>query len=195
MIETWAIAFLYAWKKKLDVKLIFYDWPIWFPLSMVVIYLIAEIMIFNNNYWVTQYGTQIKEITLFSYLGLVLKYNLYFSDDDKQKNEFVRFIKSPFIIAILCLIIGYFCNYIAITANSGHMPVFPSYTYFSGYTKISNFTKDSFYILGDYTTKAIWACDNIDIFYSNLSIGDVFVRCYSYILIVFSIKKVNKNKK
>lgn len=195
MIETWAIAFLYAWKKKLDIKLIFKDWPVYFPLFMLGIYIIAEVMIFNNNYWITQYGTQIKQLTLFSYLGLVLKYRLYDSMDINQKNELIRFVKSPFVIAIICLLIGYSINYVAIVSNGGHMPVYASYTYFTGYTDVSSFTKDSFYVLGDSTSKAIWACDCIDIFYSNLSIGDVFVRCFTGILIYFSIKRINKKEK
>lgn len=45
MIETWVIAFLYAWKKKLNVKLIFNDFPIYFPLTMLLVYIVAEIMI------------------------------------------------------------------------------------------------------------------------------------------------------
>lgn len=162
---------------------------------MLWIYIIAEVMIFNNNYWITQYGTQIKQITLFSYLGLVIKYNLYDSMNVKQKNELIRFVKSPFVIAIVCLLIGYLLNYIAIVANSGHMPVFPSNTYFTGYTDVESFTKDSFYILGDHTSKVIPLCDTIDIFYSNLSLGDVFVRIYVAILIYFSIKRVNEKHK
>jgi hypothetical protein len=107
----------------------------------------------------------------------------------------IGFITSPFILAIVCLCIGYLLNFIAIQANGGHMPVFASNTYFSGYTTIESIAQDKFYILGDHTSKAIPLCDTIDIFYSNLSIGDVFVRCYTYIILFFSIKFSNKKQK
>ena len=191
MIETWALVFLYSWKKKLDIKLLFKDWPIYFPLFMLCLYIVAEILIFNDQYWITQYGTQVKQVTLLSYLGLVLK-NKLFDSGNENKNELIRFLTSPFMIAIICLVIGYSLNWIAISANDGHMPVFPSYTYFTGYTDVNSFAEDSFYILGDHTSKVIPLCDTIDIYYSNLSIGDVFVRAYVFILIYFSIKKSNK---
>lgn len=194
MIETWAIVFLYSWKKKYNIKLIFKDWPIWLPLIMLLLYIIAEVMIFNNQMWITQYGSIVKQVTLLSYLGLVLVYNLY-STENKNQSEMIRFIKSPFMIAIICLVIGYGLNFLAISCNSGHMPVFPSNTYFTNYTNPSSFTEDSFYILGDSTSKAIPLCDTIDIFYSNLSIGDIFVRCFAGILIYFSIKRINKKEK
>jgi hypothetical protein len=194
LIETWILVFLYSWKKKLNIKLIFYDWPIYFPLICLIGYIVFEVMIFNDQYWITQYGTIIKPVTLLSYFGLMYKYNLYYSQN-KSKSELVRFLISPFIIGIIFLVLGYIFNGIAILSNNGHMPVFPSYTYFTNYTDISSFTEDSFYILGDHTSKAIWACDCIDIFYSNLSLGDVFVRIYVAILIYFSIKRVNEKHK
>ena len=150
-------------------------------------------MIFLDNYWITQYGNIVKSITILSYFGLVCKYNLYDSAFEKYKNKgLIGFLTSPFMFAIVALGIGYLLNYIAITANGGHMPVFPSYTYFTGYTDPESFTEDSFYILGDHTSKAIPLCDTIDIFYSNLSIGDVFVRGYAFILLYFSIRNANK---
>ncbi|MCE5220164.1 MAG: DUF5317 domain-containing protein [Clostridium sp.] len=188
------LALLYSWHKKLNIKLLFESWPIYLPLCMLCLYIIAEILIFNDQYWITQYGSQIKQITLLSYLGLVLKYKLYDSENTNQ-SELKRFLTSPFIIAIICLVIGYSMNFIAITMNSGHMPVFPSTTYFTGYTDSSSFTKDSFYVLGDSTSKAIPLCDIYDIYYSNLSLGDVFVRCYVFLLIYHSIRRINKNIK
>lgn len=192
MIETWVIAFIYAIKKKYNIKLIFKDWPIHLPLMMLCLYIVCEILIFNDNYSIVQYGTQIKQITLLSYSGLIIKYKLFDSQNENQKNELIRFLTSPFMIAMMCLIIGYGFNGIAIAANNGHMPVYPSNTYFTGYTDVNSFTKDSFYILGDQNSKVIPLCDSIDIYISNLSIGDVLVRIFVGILLFFSIKRSNK---
>jgi len=165
---------------------------------MLCAYIILEIMYFNNCYYISGYTNLFKAITLFSYLGLIYQYELYDSMYDKYKGKgLIAFITSPFILAISCLFIGYLLNYIAIVLNSGHMPVFPSNTYFTSYTDIEEFTKDSFYILGNHTSKAIPLCDTIDIFYSNLSLGDLFIRGYTFIVLYFSIKMNQKyfNKK
>ena len=193
LVETWIIVFLYSLKKKYNIKLIFKEWLFYPPLIMLGVYLIAEVMIFNDNYWITQYGTLIKQVTLFSYCGLVYKHQLYFSMDI-NKSELIRFITSPFIIAIGCLLIGYYCNFVAISSNFGHMPVFPSNTYFTGYTDVNTFTDSSFYVLGDHTSKAIPLCDIYDIYYSNLSLGDLFVRCYVFILLLNAIKRIKIKK-
>jgi len=180
--------------QKYNFRQLLKHWSIYPPMIMLFTYCVLEILYFNNYYQISKYTNIFKSITILSYFGLVCKYDLYDSMYDKYKGKgFISFITSPFVLAIICLFIGYFINYIAISMNSGHMPVFPSYTFFTGYTDIEEFTKDSFYILGDHTSKAIIFCDTIDIFYSNLSIGDLFVRCYVFIILFFSVKKSNKN--
>ena len=108
---------------------------------------------------------------------------------------FIAFITSPFSLAIFCLCVGYFFNYIAIVSNNNHMPLFNDLSYWSGYTDIHSFTVDSFYILGDYKSKYIIFCDIIDLGYTTLSIGDVFIRFYPFVILFFSIKKSNEMKK
>jgi hypothetical protein len=208
LIETWGLVFLIIYIRNrfirllqqnnvdiwqwYDIKLLFRHWSIIPPLIMLGVYIIAEIMIINNNYWITQYGTQIKQITIFSYFFLTNEYQLYKNQKYKD-NNLISFIKSPFILAILFLCIGYLLNGIAVMANSGHMPVFPSNSYFTNYTDIDTFTENSFYILGDNTSKLIPLCDTIDIFYSILSIGDLFVRGYVFIILYYSIKYKNNS--
>jgi hypothetical protein len=153
-------------------------------------------MIFNGYNPIERYGNIYKGITLFTYFGLIYHYELHNSMFEKYKDKGLKaFFTSPFMLAIVCLVIGYLLNYIAIAANSGHMPVFAYNTYFSGYTDINEFTQDSFYILGDYTSKAIPLCDTIDIFYSNLSIGDLFIRAYIFNILFWSVKNSNKKQK
>ena len=212
MIETWLILFLILFirnkfienlernncylYKQYDMSLIFKHWSIIIPVFMLILYIIFEILILNKYYAFLPYCKLYKQITLFSYFGLVYKYDLCISMYQKYRDkELISFVTSPFILSILCLSIGYLLNYIAIQANFGHMPVFPSCTYSTGYTDINSFTKDTFYILGDNNSKLIPLCDIYDIYISNISIGDMFVRMNIFIILLFSIKKSNEIQK
>lgn len=205
MIETWLLVFLVVYihnkfvinlnnkgifiYQKYNTKALFKNWAIYPPLVMLGVYIIVEIMIFCDNYWIVQYGNLIKQITLLTYLGLIIQYQLYNSMYQKYKGKgIIGFLTSPVVLAFVCLFFGYFLNYLAVQANLGHMPVFPSNTYFTGYTDVESFTKDGFYVLGDQNSKVIPLCDSIDIYYSNLSIGDLFVRAYIFIILFFSIR-------
>jgi len=212
MIETWLILFLiifirnkfiqklekenvYLWKQY-NMKLVFKEIYIYLPLLFLILYLILEVLIFNNITWFLPYGAIIKQVTLLSYLGLIVRYELYNSMYEKYRDKgFIAFITSPFSLAIFCLCVGYFFNYIAIVSNNYHMPLFNDLSYWSGYTDIHSFTVDSFYILGDYKSKYIIFCDIIDLGYTTLSIGDVFIRFYPFVILFFSIKKSNEMKK
>ena len=166
----------------------------WLPLFMLFLYIVLEILYFNNYYQISEYTNIFKSITILSYFILICQYDLYDSMYDKYKGKGLKaFVTSPFMLAIVCLFIGYALNYIAIQANSGHMPVFPTMTISTGYTDINEFTKDSFYILGGYDSKMIPLCDIFDLFgYSNLSLGDLLIRCYAFVILFFSIKKLNE---
>ena len=164
---------------------------------MLLLYIILEILYFNNYYFIAEYTNIFKALTILSFFGLICQYELYDSIYDKYKGKGLKaFLTSPFILAIVCLFIGYGLNYIAIVTNGGHMPVFPTMTISTGYTDLNEFTKDSFYILGGYDSKMIPLCDIFDLFgYSNLSLGDLFIRCYAFIILFFSLKKSNKKLK
>lgn len=209
MIETWFLVFLIVFLRnkfvqnleknniylyrQYNLKNIFKHWSIIPPLIMLIVYIIFEAMVFMDYRQIIEYGTVFKQITLLSYLALIVKYELYDSAfGECQKSEIKSFITSPFFFAVVCLSIGYLLNYAAISANGGHMPVFPDLTIATGYTDIDEFTDNSFYILGGFDSKMIPFCDILDIGFSNLSIGDVFVRMYAFIILYFSIKKSNK---
>ena len=82
-------------------------------------------------------------------------------------------------------------------ANSGKMPVYPSLTYFTGYAKPEMFIDSAkygdFHILGDAYTKMIPLCDIFDVFgYCVMSIGDIIVRSFLFLVIYYCIKESNK---
>jgi len=95
------------------------------------------------------------------------------------------------VIATFCLWLGSYLNKVAIVANGGYMPVFPSLTYWTGYVK-PEFIQDGIHILGNAYTYLIPLTDWIDLGYTILSPGDILVRLFALLIIYNSIKISNK---
>ena len=92
------------------------------------------------------------------------------------------------------MVIGGALNDIAIKANGGFMPVFPKLSLWTGYAKLDSFTKvNDIHILGNANVKLKFLTDIFDLGYSILSIGDIFIRFYIFIIIYSSIKSINNN--
>ena len=72
------------------------------------------------------------------------------------------------------------------------MPVFPTLSYLTGYSKLDAFSKvNDIHILGDETTKLKILTDIFDIGFSVLSIGDIFIRFYAFLIIYNVVKSLN----
>ncbi|WP_352417428.1 DUF5317 family protein [Clostridium tertium] len=176
MIETILISLIFCKIKKLKIKPLFKSWAIYPVLFMEVVYFIVQANIFMENYGVIKYASVLKTIYLCSYLPLVFIFRQYI----------VAIIGSIFVI------IGGILNDIAIAANNGFMPVFPTLSYLTGYAKLDAFSKvNDIHILGDETTKLKILTDIFDIGYSVLSIGDIFIRFYSFLIIYNVVKFLN----
>lgn len=179
MIETILISFIFCKIKKLKLSPLFKNWAIYPVLFMELLYLVVQASIFMENYEVIKYVGILKTIYLCSYLPLVFTFREYIAA----------------IIGSFFVIVGGILNDIAITANNGFMPVFPTISYWTGYAKLDAFNKvNDIHILGDSTTRLKFLTDIFDIGYSVLSIGDIFIRCYVFIIIYNVIKYLNKQK-
>lgn len=176
MIETILISLIFCKIKKLKIKPLFKSWAIYPVLFMEVVYFIVQANIFMENYEVIKYASVLKTIYLCSYLPLVFIFRQYI----------VAIIGSIFVI------IGGILNDIAIAANNGFMPVFPTLSYLTGYAKLDAFSKvNDIHILGDETTKLKILTDIFDIGFSVLSIGDIFIRFYAFLIIYNVVKSLN----
>lgn len=184
MPETIGIALIYNKIKKHRIGPLFKEKALYPIVIMEVLYICLQIALFKENYAVLQYAALFKGFYLCSYLGLILKYQLY---------------KEAFI-GSGSMIIGGMCNQIAIMANHGKMPVFPSLSYLTHYVKPQAFemahevTKD-IHILGGSSTHLKFLTDFIDIGYSILSIGDVLIRVFVFLIINSAIKQINEHNK
>lgn len=180
MLETIILAFIIAKIKGYKLKPLFKSWEIYPVLGFELMYVIMQISVFIGDYRFIKYAGIYKTLYLYSVLFLVFKYRLYIS----------AIIGSGFIF------IGTALNKIAIAANNGSMPVFPSLSYYTGYATPDSFSKiKDIHVLGNEATKLKLLTDIIDIGYSILSIGDIFIRLFVFVIIYSAIKYLNNDIK
>lgn len=177
MIETILLAILLAKIKGYKIKPLFKSWNIYPILVLEMVYIAMQINIFMGNYGCIKYAGVLKILYLSSYLFLILRYEQYLSA----------------IIGTVFICIGSAMNKIAIYFNYGKMPAFPSLSYVTGYLKPDSFSKvNDIHEVGGATTNFKFLTDIIDLGYSILSIGDVFIRGFAFIVIFNTIKYLNK---
>lgn len=176
MLETIIISFIICKIKGFKLKPLFKSWTVYPVIFMELVYLVVQINIFRENYEVINYVGLLKTFYLCSYLPLIFKYKQYNSA----------------IVGSIFVVIGGILNDIAISANNGYMPVFPSISYLTGYAKSDAFNKvNDIHILGDATTKLKPLTDIFDIGYSVLSLGDIFIRGFVFIVLYSVLKQIN----
>lgn len=176
MIETILIALLVSKIKKYKLKPIFKSWTIYPMLTLCILYILLELMIFKGIYYPIKYTNIFKSLMLFSVFILVLKYKLYVSSA----------IGSVFVL------IGSLFNYIAIKSNNGKMPVFISLSKLTGYAKSDAFNKvNDIHIIGTSATKFKILTDIFDVGYCIMSIGDILIRVFVFIIIYKAIQCAN----
>ena len=179
MIETVLIAMLAGKIKGYKLKPLFKDWAVYPAVIFTLFYVFLQISIFCGFYGFIKYAGLFETLYIFTFMPLVFKYGLY---------------KSAFTGSV-CIFIGTALNKTAIAANLGRMPVFPTLSYITGYAKPESFLKvNDIHILGSNATKLKLLTDYIDLGYSILSIGDIFIRLFTFIIIYNTIKYINNRK-
>lgn len=145
-----------------------------------VLYLYLQACVFVGNYYYVQYTDIFKSIYLYTLLIPIFVYKLY----------------KPGICGSILIIIGTFLNKFVISQNGGKMPVFASLSKITGYYKESAFgVADNIHIIGSETTRYKFLTDYIDLGNSILSIGDVLIHSFVFIVIYYVIKEINKSLK
>ncbi len=180
MPESIVLALIIAKLKGYQIKKIFTIWQFYVILGFEIIYLVFQINFFMHDYSLIKYVQILKAVYLSSYLLLIIKCKLYKSS----------------LFAVACIVVGSICNQIAIWANGGKMPVFPSNTLMTGYVLNQPFpANDTLHIWGNASTHLPFLTDIFDIGYSVLSIGDIFIRLFVIIIIYNTVKYLNQDQK
>lgn len=180
MIETLLLALLIAKLKGYKLKPLFKSWAIYPILAYEMFYMFLTIKVFMEDYSLVKYSKMFTTFYLLCFLFLVIKHQLYNSA----------------IIGSISILFGSALNKVVIAANEGRMPVFPTLSYYTGYSKRGSFPNvDNLHILGDGTTKFKFLTDFIDTGYCIMSIGDIFIHFFSFIIIYNLIKQLNNPNK
>lgn len=129
--------------------------------------------IFFGNYTYVKWADFLKPLSLMLYLLPILKHRLF----------------APAITGSCLIFAGTFLNKLAIWANGGKMPIFPTLTRLTGYFDPSAFAANTtIHVLGGPTTKLFFLTDWIDVGYSILSVGDLLIRLFAAIVLFYTIK-------
>ena len=176
MIETIIFAFIVSKLKGYDIKPLFKSWAFYPVIIMELLYWTGQVLIWSEHYEVVNLLAFSKTIYLCSYIFLIFKYELY----------------SSAIIGSIFTLIGGMLNDVAIKVNDGFMPVFPTISTLIGLASPGEINiSNDIHILGSAETQLKILTDFIDLGYSVLSIGDVFIRVFVFLVLYNSIKKVN----
>jgi len=209
MIETVFVAFAFSWFVSWIKGTewygfdIFKHWSIYPIILTCFLHVYTVYLMFKGEYWFLEYATYIKTISLLFYFFLIVKYNLLDISVIKKINlikdkVLLKWLTSPVIIGSLFLIIGSELNKIVMSYNNQKMPVFISNSWSTGYAKIDMFEKtlicNDFHTIGTLASNMIFLSDTWDFGYCSMSIGDIMVRIFAFIIIYYSIKQLDNHK-
>lgn len=177
MIETILLAMVILKIRGYKLKPMFKSWVFYPMLIFTLFYIFIQITIFCGYYGFVKYSGLLEKAYLATFLFIIFKYELYGSA----------------IIGSITVFIGTIMNKLAMSANGGKMPVFPTLSYITGYVKPDSFSKvKGIHILGNEETQLKILTDYIDLGYSVLSIGDLFIRFFTFIIVYNGIKVLSK---
>lgn len=162
--------------RRYRIKPLFSSWAFYPVLIIQIIVIVMQFSPFWGNYDLLRFAPYIQKAVLISFLFPIFVYKLY----------------KPAIIGSVLVIVGTMLNKFAIAQNGGHMPVFPSLSYLTGYTTPAALgVVDNLHVLGSDETRYRFLTDYIDTGYSILSIGDILINIFSILIIFYTIKEVN----
>ncbi|MGE5628322.1 MAG: DUF5317 family protein [Solirubrobacterales bacterium] len=178
MTETVILAFIAAKLKGYKIKPILKDWPIYIIFVVSAVYIFIEAALFKGYTEIVKYAVIYRVLYTAAFFGVIFKYELY---------------KSTFI-AVVFAAVGSELNNFVIEANGGKMPVYPSLSYITGYVNPEYFDKvKDVHILGTSAVNYKFLTDFIDLGYCILSVGDIFISMFAFIILYTAIKHKSIN--
>ncbi len=180
MIISILFAFILAKIKGYKLLLAFKTFSL-YPLFLVeATYIFFQVNTFMGNYYFLQYAGYIKSAYMYVLILPILLYKLYV----------------PAIAGSGLVFLGTILNKIVIFFNDGKMPIYPTLSKLTGYYKVGAIEKgsDALHILVNENTKLVYLTDYIDVGFSILSIGDVLIHSFIFVIVYFTIKAISIKK-
>ncbi len=176
MILFMLLALAWAKIRGYKIKPVLKAYALYPYLTVELLYLFLQVNIFVHNYNFIQYTPYLKSMHLYALILPMLYYKLY----------------KPGLIGSGMIIIGTTLNKFVMAQNGGKMPVFASLSRITGYyNQTAMLTADSIHVTGNELTNYIFLSDFIDIGWSILSIGDLFIHAFTFIIIFYTVRECN----
>ncbi|MGB8454624.1 MAG: DUF5317 family protein [Anaerocolumna sp.] len=141
-----------------------------------LIYLFLQASIFMHNYSFIRYTAIINSFYMYTLIIPIMVYKLY----------------KPGITGSLFILAGTLLNKFVMNQNGGRMPVYATLSKLTGYyNETAIQSADTIHIIGNEAVKFKFLTDYIDIGTSILSIGDVLIHSFIFIVIYYTIKEIN----
>lgn len=174
MLLSILLAFIIAKIKHYRLKPVLKSYALYPFFFVELIYWVLQVTVFTKNYTFIPYASYLKSAYLLSLLIPIFIYKLY----------------TPALFGSASLLVGTGLNKLVMYANGGKMPVYPSLSIYTGYFSD---TVDKIHVIGTATSNLKILTDYIDIGWSILSVGDLFIHAFPVIIIYYTIKKLNFN--
>jgi len=151
-----------------------------YPLLFLEIgFWVLQVTVFMHNYYFIQYASYVKSAYLYVMFIPIIVYKLY----------------KPALCGSASVLVGTGLNKLVMSANGGKMPVYPTLSYYTGYySKEAMPVTGNIHCIGTAATKLKILTDYIDVGYCILSIGDLLVHAFTFIILFYTIKSLNKVK-
>ncbi|MDD4774147.1 MAG: DUF5317 family protein [Eubacteriales bacterium] len=168
-----------SWAKIRDYRLkpLLKAYTLYPYLCVELFYLFLQFNILLDNYFFVQYTPYFRNLHLYALMIPLFYYKIY----------------KPGIIGSGLIVLGTLSNKFVMAQNGGKMPVFASLSKYTGYYNESAMgVADDIHIIGTELTRYKYLSDFIDIGWSILSIGDLLIHSFTFIVIYYTIKALNK---
>lgn len=175
VVEVFLVCLL-AEIKHYKIKYLFRSWAFYPVLITQFMLLVFQFSLFFDTYYFLKFVPIAEPAMILSFMFAMFVFSLY----------------KPAIIGSGSIVFGTLLNKFVIAQNGGKMPVFPSFSYITGYVTPEMFSSlDSLHILGGADTNFKFLTDYIDYGYCILSTGDVFIHLFACIMLYYMIAAVN----
>ncbi len=176
VIEIIAVCLL-ALLKRFRLRAVLRTWTFYPILTVQLVLVVLQGSLFFGYHGFVPLVPYVEPAVILSFIPALLVFNLY----------------KPAFAGGLCIVAGTALNKLVIAQNGGHMPVYPTLSYLTGYVKPETFgSLDTLHVLGGEGTKLAFLSDVVDFGYSILSVGDVLIHLYACIMLYALIKAVNQ---
>ncbi|NCA93437.1 hypothetical protein EOM82_09490 [bacterium] len=176
MIVYMLLALAWSKIKGYKIKPVLKAYALYPYLAVELLYLFLQANIFMRNYAYIQYTPYLKSIHLYALILPMLYYKLY----------------RPGLVGSGLIVIGTALNKFVMSQNGGKMPVFASLSKLTGYySESAILTADSIHVAGNELTNYKFLSDIIDIGWSILSVGDLFIHAFTFIIVFYTVRECN----